>query len=231
MNGEFRFFLALALLGGWLALETSTAVARLLKGKNAWLLAKNNRFMLLAGSMAFVVIEVYAFFQDWIWHRLRLPLEMCLLQWKVSYGVWEVAVFFRPWYAGYFMAIVLWGIYKGLGNYPVTLWFRLVHQRLTRTSILFIGASLGMVAAALGHLVWLFRLLSGPWMVLLFFFTWRGVMAVAYSSVLRGIPRVFIIAVFLVLFIGLGENFLTLIWVMMGVGLVSDWMVRKKETR
>ncbi len=231
MDGEFRFFLALAVLAGWLVLETSTAVARLLKGKRAHPSVKNARMMLVAGSIALLVIGVYAFFQDWVWHGFRLPLERLLFRWKVSYGVWEVLVFFRPWYAGYLIAMVLWGIYRGFGNYPTTLWFRLVHRRMPVMVMLFVGLSAGVMVAALWRWLWLFRVLSGIWAALLFFFTWRGVMTLAYSPLMRNIPSSMVIAVFLGFLVGLGEGFLTLIWVMMGVGLVSDWMVRKKETR
>ncbi|MFN4216830.1 MAG: hypothetical protein ACK4HQ_05470 [Brevinematales bacterium] len=259
MAGEFRLFLVLLALAGWVAHEGTVILAKWLTtplgrvvfvgvvGVGAWFLGgwcvglvggagvallvysppKWRGGMLLILSL--FLMTWYAIMEQRIWVFLRLWLWRLAEKASLSPEVVNVVVFFRPWYAGYLVAHMLWGVYRVYGKYPFTLWYRLVQKPLLREMMVFAGLSVLMLVGTRERL-WIDRLLVGPWMVFLSFFVWRGVM-VAFTRIEKRLPFWMVVALVMVLLLWLGEEFLVGVWVFAGVGIMSDFFVEKKETR
>ncbi|QJR22116.1 hypothetical protein BREVNS_1366 [Brevinematales bacterium NS] len=259
MEGEFRLFLVLLALVGWgvhegiviLAKVLATPIGRLsalgVAGVGGWFLGGWPAGLVGCGvaallaysppkwrigigfGLSLLLMVWYAFTEERVWFFLRPWLWSLAEKASLSPEVVNIVVFFRPWYAGYLVAHMLWGVYRVYGKYPFTLWYRLVRRPLLREVMVFGGLS-GLMLIGTRERLWIGRLLAGPWMVLLSFFVWRGVMVV-HTHIGRRLPFWMVVALVMVLLLWLGEEFLVGVWVFAGVGLMSDFFVEKKETR
>ena len=72
------------------------------------------------------------------------------------------------------------------------------------------------------------NVLCGLWATLATLFVLRGSVALAVGFRARFFPFWAVLMYLVVVTLMLGESFLVMVWVTLGVGLVSDWFVGKK---
>ncbi|MCX7883313.1 MAG: hypothetical protein N2314_08845 [Brevinematales bacterium] len=211
-------------LGGWLGLGV---------GCGTWIFGslvpiKYRKFFVV--GLALVVMGWYGLTEEKIWFFFRPILRLWGERLHLPPDVVNVMVFFRPWYAGYVIACILWGVYRVYGKYPVSLWYRLTRKPLWRERGAFVLLS-GMMLLGIQGGGWIERVVAGPWMVFLSFFVWKGVMTIAYGELGRHFPLWVGVVLCVGLMILLGEAFLVALWVYAGIGLIGDFFMQRKEIR
>jgi hypothetical protein len=232
VDAEFRLFLALFLVFGWVVLELTTQVAWLVSlltpNCGAGKKTKPEWWVKIGYGVLFLLVVAYGIMGERGW--VSLKMWMSSRSWFESFrGIWEVAVFFRPWYGGVMAFLLLWGVYRACGKYPASIVLRVIKTPFPREKLLFAVFSLWVVLLPLVGVPRVFEnVLCGLWATLATLFVLRGSVALAVGFRARFFPFWAVLMYLVVVTLMLGESFLVMVWVTLGVGLVSDWFVGKK---